>query len=551
MSSNKEQKSKRQPPAHKNAPKTKEVTKQPNTTTAPRQVIEKRKQPTQNPPPPPPQKRKLLTVGDVLPSSSIASTTPTKAKTSTSKSTSTPTKPKTTTPDVKTPSKERQTKKTPTKTNIDSFLSQEDFEDKSADEEQQREEKNVPKKKMVEEKKEEEEEEEVNDSTGDSQQKKKAGGNRQRDSFSKSPKNLTKKNFQYICKNVELDGEKMCIPLTNASKIPKATWHNFFPAYKGDGTAVYVYKIDSEYKGNTNDTNGKKKTTSRKRQQQQDKGENKERVKQYKMVDYGPLRKFFTGIWKKFPENKKPENNEFIYTDVRDGKEKKMKFVYWTPLFVAERQKERENRLNKKQQKAAPLIDINEENKEEKVTKSSSKNLKRKREDEEETSRPQKKSRVVEVGNVKKTTTVDDKKPPRKQQPTKKEEEKLFLTSSDSESEIEVDLSCSEDDEKSPSKGKKKKKKNKVEKNTLLQWVPELLSTEEALMTRFMKKTSNSFLFNVEYLKKEYTKNEIYSLLEDVTVKGRIASENDERFLIFQTFIIALHIADAAIKQSV
>ena len=442
--------------------------------------------------------------------------------------------------------------------------------------------------------------------------------------------------------------EPMCVPLKCASEIPKATWQNFFPAYKKDGTPVYVYKIISTSDGDPSSATGanEKKGKGSSKHRRHD----REITKQYKMVDYGPLRRFFTGTEKKFPENKKPDNNEFVYTDVRKGVAKQLKFVYWTPLFVAEREKERINRISKKQQKSSPLIDINDEvdesskqqqQKEEKKQERAppaEKNLKRKRAtgDKEETKRA-KKTRVIEAGEVKvpvKVTNIlssgekggigrddtrekktgvsshsssssfssdnssesDDtggessssgedslssssssssvsssskkkinhnEKKVTDQKRVKKGEKRLESLSSGSsscsESDVEIDLSSSSDEDRSGKKsssGKtnakrtsKKESPSSSAKHSLLQWVTVLLAREEDLMNKFLKKGSNSFIFNADYLKKEYAESEIYALLDDIT-NGRVTDENDERFLVFQTFIIALHIADTAIKQS-
>jgi hypothetical protein len=143
----------------------------------------------------------------------------------------------------------------------------------------------------------------------------------------------------------------MCVPLPNTKAVSTATWVNFFPAIKKDGTAVYVYKIlqkesdapDAQKKGSTI----------------------------YKMVDYSSLRIFFTGKLKKFPESSKPDDNVYHY---KDGELGDVRFVYWTELFERERQKEQLNRQLKRKQKmeakeAPKHIDASEEEQEEEEEK--------------------------------------------------------------------------------------------------------------------------------------------------------------------------------------
>lgn len=471
------------------------------------------------------------------------------------------------------------------------------------------------------------------------------GGNRKRESLSKSPKNLTKSDFNLICKNVP----DMCVPLTCTSMVSKATWKNFFPAIKKDGTAVYVYKIISDVNSD-------------------DKGDNGSALqrKQYKMVDYGPLRMFFTGAWKKFPAKGKPENNYFEYEDKKLGT---VKFVYWTALFEAERAKENLSRKLKKQQKSTPVIDINDEEEEEEevggkeeklpskggrstkpmnpsTKKEQPKNLKRKRsistdakkKSSTENQRPTK-VRVVEIGRVQnpvetisqsgvKKASVVSRKSKESERGRRKDviSESLSLSDSGSESssssesqsssrsssgsrsssdshslsrsfsinahkppqnakveyeknchpvsesDVEIDLSSFEEEgeegeekenkkivataakttPKRLRKGEKvkegakpatvdtKKRSPTIRETTMQGWVSHFLIYERELMTLFLEKGTNSLVFNPTYLDGNISKDSIYTLFSDIA-DGLVTEESDQRFLIFQTFLIVLH----------
>ena len=133
---------------------------------------------------------------------------------------------------------------------------------------------------------------------------------------------LSGDDFKVICKNVH----GMCVPLSSVSDIRKATWHNFFPAVTNDDEEVYVYKVSLT-------------------------------EERYKRVDYSHLRQFFTGIHKKFPAERRPENNYFEYQDDALGT---VPFAYWTDLFVLERTREvsfRRKRLQEyKQQETCPRV---------------------------------------------------------------------------------------------------------------------------------------------------------------------------------------------------
>jgi hypothetical protein len=157
-----------------------------------------------------------------------------------------------------------------------------------------------------------------------------------------------KEDFKTICENVP----GMCVPLVGKGSVSKASPENFFPAIKRDGTALYVYKVyptassatttrfaDESKSAKTGKPGKRKGESSEDSEENSDEtnGEtlfptNDEGEATYRMVSYNSLRAFFTGQkGNRFPESGRPEDNVFYYEDSTLGK---VKFAYWTEVFV-------------------------------------------------------------------------------------------------------------------------------------------------------------------------------------------------------------------------